>query len=107
MAITLCTVSGTILAPDTAALLTAVVRASLTNPGIHTADGTFIADSYIEASVDSNGAWTLDLVETTTISKKMLFEIRFPNNVGISSKFYLATIPNAASANFDDIAEEI
>lgn len=104
---TICTVSGTILSPAEGVLSSAKVRATVPQPYLRSADGKFIADYYIESTVDGNGAWTMDLAETATDSKKVLFTIIYPTRGGYREKQYVATIPNSASANFNDIATEV
>jgi hypothetical protein len=105
MAISTCVVSGTIKSPEHGVLTTAMVRAFIL-PLVH-ADGTFVADYSIEAAVNASGVWSMTLIETATVSKKMTFEIIYPTRNGTRRKFYVATIPNQASADFDDIATEV
>lgn len=103
---TLCTITGTILGPDESILSSAKVRATMPTPYLRTG-GTFIADYYVEATVNGSGVWTMTLAETATDSKKVLFTVIYPTRGGYREKKYTATIPNSASANFADIAVEV
>lgn len=103
---TICTITGTVKGPDESILSSVVVRATQPAPYI-TSGGIFVADYFVESAVNGSGVWTMDLAETATDSKKILFTIVYPTNGSSREKSYVATIPNAASANFADIATEV
>jgi hypothetical protein len=105
MAITTCTVSGTIKDPSNTVISGTVVKASITTPFLH-GDGTYIADYELSTEVDANGAWSLTLIETTSISKKITIEIVYPTGNGTRSRTYSITVPATASANFHSLISE-
>lgn len=105
MAITTCTVSGTVKDPSNTAISGTVVRAYITTPFLH-GDGTYIADYDLSTTVDANGAWSLTLIETTSVSKKIEIDIEYPTGNGTRIRSYSVTIPATATANFSDLVSE-
>ncbi len=103
MAITSCTVSGTVKTPDNTGLQNVTIKASITQPFAH-ADGTLIAAYQVSTTTDANGAWSLTLIETATVTKTMTIVIEYPTGgTEYRRQSYTVTIPNAASANFSDL----
>jgi len=106
MAITTCTVSGTLKTVLNTALSDVTVEAYCTQPFFHT-DGTHIVDYGVSTTTDANGAWSLVLIETTSISKSLTVAFEFPTgSVERKRREYHVVVPATATANFSDIASE-
>jgi hypothetical protein len=104
MAITTCTVSGTIYGPNGSALSGVEVEAYIDQPFFH-GDGTLIADYKLSTTTDSTGAWSLTLIETTSVTKTMNVAIKFPLGSGeLHRKQYQITVPASGTANFHTLA---
>lgn len=99
---TVCTVSGVIRDTSGTLLPGTTVKANLRMPFIHTTDSSLIVNYEVTTTTDANGAWSLNLVETTTNSVTMTVTIFYatgstnPND----RKEYTVTVPNSASATF-------
>ncbi len=109
MAITTCTVSGTIKDPSATAIPSVIVRAYIPSPFFH-ADGTWIAAYELSTTTDSNGAWSLTLMETTTITKTITITFDYSSSSVSAShkrKEYTVIVPATATANFSAIATEV
>lgn len=97
---TQCTISGTINNLGGDPVSGATISVSSIKPFIHTADNSLIANYSVSATTNGSGAFSLDVVETTTVSVSLLLTIAYPlssaGNKVISA--YYVTIPNSASA---------
>lgn len=106
MAISTCVVSGTLVTPSNTALSGVEVKAYSTKPLFHT-DGTLIVDYAVSTTTDSNGDWSLTLIETETIEASLTVSFDMPvGAVERKRKDYTVVVPNAASADFADIVTE-
>jgi hypothetical protein len=100
MAITSCTVTGNVKTPDNSGLQGVLVKAYMIHP-VEYADGTLVAPYQVSTETDSNGDWSLTLVETTTVSATMTVAFEFPSGgADYKRKEYTVTVPNSASATF-------
>lgn len=106
MAITTCTVSGTIKNISNAAITNATIRAYITTPFFHT-DGTWIGAYEVTATPDGTGAWTLTLIETTSVSKTITVVFDYQGGTADRKRReYVITVPVTATANFSDLAND-
>lgn len=106
MAISTCVVSGTLKTVSNTALSDVEITAYSTRPFFHT-DGTHIVDYGVSTTTDSNGAWSLTLIETETITKTLTVSFDFPTgSVERVRREYTIEVPNTATANFADLATE-
>ena len=104
MAITTCTVSGTLKTVLNAALSGVTVEAYCTQPFFHS-DGTQIVDYGVSTTTDATGAWSLTLIETTSITKSLSVAFEFPTgSVERKRREYTIVVPATATANFSDLA---
>lgn len=98
MAISTCTVSGTIKSVGNSGIPNCTIRAYITSPFFHT-DGTYIANYQVSTTTDNTGAFSISLIETATISKTMTLEVEYPGGATDRLKnVYTVTIPNSGSA---------
>lgn len=103
MAISTCTVSGTIKSVANMGLPNCTVRAYISSPFFHT-DGTYIANYQVSTTTDNTGAFSLALIETATISKTMVLEVEYPGGATDRLKnVYTVTIPNTGTATLASI----
>lgn len=107
MAISTCTVSGTLYSVNNQPLQDVVIEVYCARPFFHT-DGTHVIDYKVSTTTDSNGAWSLSLIETATVDKTLTISFEMPTgSVERQRRTYTMTVPNQASANFSDIATEL
>jgi len=108
MAITTCTVSGTIKDPSATAIVGATVRAYIPQGFFH-ADGTYIAAYEVTTTTDANGAWSLVLMETTSITKTITITFDYAGNSTSNihkRKDFTIVVPATTTATFSSIATE-
>ncbi len=101
MPITVCTVTGSVKNIVGDGVSGCIVKASIITPLVHTGSNSLITGEIASTTTDENGDWSLDIVETTSITKKVTFTFDYYDGVSNRlSKKYTVTIPNAASATF-------
>lgn len=104
MAITTCTVSGSLKGPDGAALSGVTVYAYTNAPFFHS-DGTLIPDYQVTTTTDATGAWSLTLIETASVTKTIIIAFDLPTgSVEKKRKEYTVTVPATATASFSTLA---
>lgn len=99
MAITICTVSGSLKDLSDNAV-NGLVKA-YAPPFFH---GTELIATEAMTTIDSDGDFEIELAETASVSKTVTFEIEYYLNGVQKKKLYSdVTVPNQATANLSDI----
>jgi hypothetical protein len=102
MAISTCSVSGTITGLNGAAIEDAEVFAYMSTPIVIGTD--FVPASTTMTTTDSSGDFTIVVPQTTSISSTVTFRIVYPDGVQCAKDaVFEATIPDTATANFEDL----
>jgi hypothetical protein len=100
----LCTVSGSVFAPDGTAQSGVAVR--VYNLSAFTdASGNFFPPGLLAStSTDLSGAWSLSVVQTQILARSLTFQFEYPlsDNQSRNIKFPVV-IPTAATANFSSL----
>lgn len=102
---TICAVSGILRGTNGVVLQGATVIGSSIKPFIHSSDGSLVVNYQVSTTTDSNGAWTLSLIETATDSSSVTISFFYPlgSAAGNERKEYTIIVPNSASANFSTL----
>ena len=99
-----CTISGTIVNLSETAISGANVRAYSTGPFI---SGTnYVTNSIVTTTTDTNGDWSLALTRTANLTTPRTVTIEFEytdGRAGLVIERYTVSVPNAATANFEDL----
>jgi hypothetical protein len=99
---TICTISGVCKDTSGTAVAGATISATNLRPFIHTSDNSLILDYAVSTTTDASGAWSLNLVETTT--PNITVQIRITYSTGANNPStaheYTILVPNSASATF-------
>jgi hypothetical protein len=104
MAITICTVTGTVRSPAGGGLPGVTVRANLVTPFVHSADGSFIATYEVTTTTASDGTWSLNLIETATPQTTVTIAFDYPaGSQNYQRREYTIMVPNQASATFSSL----
>lgn len=102
MAIATCDISGTITDVGGDPVENVTIRAYPTSSFIHGTD--WVPARQVETTTDSNGDWTLTVIQTTSVERTITLEIEFPDGgEGTKLQRYTITVPDAATANFEDL----
>lgn len=100
MALSMCTVSGTLLTVNNTAIQGATVKATMTKPIVY-GDGTFIPCTEMITTTAVDGTWSLALVETVSTNTTMTISIEYPSGGSDYRRVsYPVVIPNTATATF-------
>lgn len=100
MALSMCTVSGTVLTVNNTTIQGATIKATITKPIVY-GDGTFIPCTEMITTTAADGTWSLSLVETVSTSTTMTISIEYPSGGSDYRRVsYSVTIPNQATATF-------
>lgn len=99
---TICTVSGSLIDPTGTPIVSAAVTASLNKPYIDPTSGSLVPNLAVSTMTDTTGAWSLNLIETTTanIGITITFSYVLALNNAPAIYEYTIIVPNTASANF-------
>jgi hypothetical protein len=98
MAISTCTVSGTIKDVTNTAVTSATINVYLTTPFFHT-DGTYIANYQVSTTTDTDGDFAIALIETESVSRSLVLEIIYPGgSTGNLKNVYNIVVPDTGIA---------
>lgn len=100
-AIVVCTVSGTVLSPANQGLSGVTVKANMIRPFVGSNGTSVFLNSEVSTTTDTNGAWSLDLVENTTSSSYYTISFEFPSgSAQYARKDYSVLVPSQTSVQF-------
>lgn len=108
MAISTCIVSGTVNSLLGQGLNSVTVKASIVQPFFHT-DGTQFLNYEVSTTTDTNGAWSLTLIQTATANAgagiPLTVALEYPSGGAgdYLRREYTIIVPNQATANFSDL----
>lgn len=102
---TICAVSGSVVDLTNNPINAVTVEATTVRPYVDPSSGALIPNSSISTITDLTGAWTLNLVETTTanVGVKFTFYYSLGNNNAPAMYEYVVLIPNTTTANFSTL----
>ena len=102
MAIATCDVSGTITDVGGNGVENATIRAYPTSSYVSGTD--WVPGRQVETTSDTSGDWTLTLIRTAPDTRTITIEIEYPDGSSSTKvEKYTVTIPDAATANFEDL----
>lgn len=108
MAISTCIVSGNVFSLNAQGLNSVTVKAYMPRPFLYS-DGTQILNYEVSTTSDANGAWSLILIETTSVNLPdglpitVAFEYSSGGAGDILRREYTIIVPNTPTANFSDL----
>jgi hypothetical protein len=109
MAVSICTVSGTLRDSSVSAISGATIKASYIKPFINSVDSSLVSDNIVSTLTASDGSWSLAVSQPTATNfspaPTMVFSILYPQigTTGLQQKDYTCTIPLSTTATFASI----
>ena len=101
-----CTVSGVVYGPSASPLENVVVKVYVTS-AFTDASGNYIPEGVLASTTtDSDGAWSLDVIQTADIGRSVTFQFEYPlGNQQSRSIKYAAVVPNDSTSDFSDLVD--